>query len=76
MGTRSEGETMKRKLPWKYGWIILTCLAIVGITEDGTSVFAENTPGVTDSRVKLGMILDQTGPAANVTIPITRGIQR
>ena len=66
---------MQRKIVLKHVLLIFVCVAIVGIVNDGPSVYAGNAPGITDSNIKLGMILDQTGPAANVTIPITRGIQ-
>ncbi|MDY7030881.1 MAG: ABC transporter substrate-binding protein [Thermodesulfobacteriota bacterium] len=40
-----------------------------------TSPYAENVQGVTDDTIKIGMILDQTGPGAHVVVPITKGIK-
>ncbi|MDY7032421.1 MAG: ABC transporter substrate-binding protein, partial [Thermodesulfobacteriota bacterium] len=36
---------------------------------------AKEVRGVTDKTIRLGVILDHTGPAANVTLPIAQGIK-
>ena len=40
-----------------------------------TNIYADNVRGVTDNTIKIGMILDQTGPGAHIVVPITKGIE-
>jgi len=38
--------------------------------------YSGQTRGVTDDVLKVGMAIDQSGPACNVTIPLTNGVKR
>jgi len=39
------------------------------------SSFAEEVRGVTDSTITIGLICDQTGPIADITLPLTEGVR-
>lgn len=41
----------------------------------GSLSYAKEVRGVTDTVIKIGVIMDHTGPAANVTLPIANGIK-
>lgn len=41
----------------------------------GSSSHAKEVRGITDNSVEVGVILDQTGPAAFVTVPLTQGVR-
>ncbi|MBI4619503.1 MAG: ABC transporter substrate-binding protein [Desulfobacterales bacterium] len=49
--------------------------ALLVVIVDKTFIHAKDVPGVTDSSIKIGLILDQTGPAADVVVPTTQGIK-
>lgn len=67
---------MKRELALRFYKVIAICMIISGIVIAGkTFVHADDVPGVTNSSIKIGCTLDQTGPAANVTIPITQAVR-
>ena len=51
---------------------ILILSGLFGITG---SAYSAEARGVTDDTVKIGVILDQTGPAADVVVPTTQGIK-
>ncbi|PIZ19840.1 MAG: hypothetical protein COY50_07885 [Deltaproteobacteria bacterium CG_4_10_14_0_8_um_filter_43_12] len=69
-------EDMKVELVSRcYKLIVICFIAILIVIVDKTFIHANDVPGVTDSTIKLGLILDQTGPAANVAVPITQGIR-
>ena len=56
--------------------LFFVCIVtLIIILSHNVRAYAEDVPGVTDNSVKIGLTLDQTGPAANVAVPITRGIQ-
>lgn len=55
-------------------------LLIVGLLvsiffTSGSLSQAANVRGVTDKSIKIGVILDQTGPAAGITVPCTQAIK-
>lgn len=66
---------MKRKGLRKVYLLLFIGLMVSVFLMKPTPALANDVPGVTDSTIKLGLILDQTGPAANVTVPITQGIR-
>ncbi|MDY6967086.1 MAG: ABC transporter substrate-binding protein [Spirochaetota bacterium] len=39
------------------------------------SIYAGKAPGLTKNKIKIGIILDQTGPSADVVVPTTQGIK-
>ena len=62
--------------------LILVCLVpfvfVIGMSilfTERTSVCAKDVPGVIEGSIKVGGILDQTGPAAIVSVPATQAIQ-
>lgn len=50
--------------------MVLACLFI--FAKDG---YSDEVRGVTDQHLRIAAILDQTGPAANVTVPITNAFR-
>ena len=67
---------MKVKLMLRCYKLISICFfALLIVIVDKTFIHAKVVPGVTDSSIKIGLILDQTGPAANVVVPTTQGIK-
>ena len=54
-------------------WIITILTSIFFI--DNAIGEAMEAKGVTDNSIKIGVILDQTGPATGVTIPITQAMR-
>ena len=52
--------------------LVLVVIMLLGITAYG---YAGKVRGVTDDTIKVGIILDQTGPAANAVIPLTAGLR-
>lgn len=42
---------------------------------ESSSSHAKEARGVTDKSIKIGAVLDQTGPAASATVPFTQGIR-
>ncbi|MDY6969361.1 MAG: ABC transporter substrate-binding protein [Spirochaetota bacterium] len=54
-------------------WIISLCT--FGIILFASDVYSGKVRGVTQDTIKIGVILDQTGPAANAVIPLTKGIR-
>ncbi|MDY7031220.1 MAG: ABC transporter substrate-binding protein [Thermodesulfobacteriota bacterium] len=51
--------------------VLITCILWVGIS--GSE--AKEVRGVTDTSVRIGVIMDQTGPAASTLVPTTRAIK-
>ena len=56
----------------------LFCFVFMGVIFilNGQFISAEEIRGVTDDTLKVGVILDQTGPASNVSVPITNALKR
>ena len=53
-------------------------ICVIGLSilfAERTYIYAEDVPGVTENSIKVGGILDQTGPAAIVSVPATQAIQ-
>jgi branched-chain amino acid transport system substrate-binding protein len=56
--------------------VLVTVLASIFIYFSSLCGYAEDVRGVTDTMIKIGGILDQTGPVAgDITIPVTEGIR-
>ena len=50
---------------------LLSCIVAV----DGTWARTNDVPGVSDKSIKIGLILDQTGPSADIVAPATNGMK-
>ncbi|MFH2013136.1 MAG: ABC transporter substrate-binding protein [Pseudomonadota bacterium] len=51
---------------------VLVIIMLFGITG---SAYSDEARGVTNDTIKIGAILDQTGPVANQIVPITKGVR-
>ncbi|MEW6616114.1 MAG: ABC transporter substrate-binding protein [Thermodesulfobacteriota bacterium] len=60
----------------KLSVVLFTLLLICYLSANVRSGNAGEVRGVTDDTLKIGMISDQTGPAANVTVPLTDAVKR
>jgi len=56
-------------------WVLVAILILSGLFGITGSAYSAEARGVTDDTVKIGVILDQTGPAADVVVPTTQGIK-
>ncbi|MDY7031269.1 MAG: ABC transporter substrate-binding protein [Thermodesulfobacteriota bacterium] len=56
-------------------WAFVSVMTIVVLFAVTTNTYSEKVRGVTNDTIKVGIILDQTGPAANAVIPLTKGIR-
>ncbi|MFH2013142.1 MAG: ABC transporter substrate-binding protein [Pseudomonadota bacterium] len=67
---------MKKKISMVYLRLLSTWFLVIimlfGITG---SAHSARPPGVTEDTIKVGIIYDQTGPVANLLVPITKGIR-
>ncbi|MEW6616772.1 MAG: ABC transporter substrate-binding protein [Thermodesulfobacteriota bacterium] len=59
----------------RYGFLRMVTLCLSLIFLLSLSAYAEEARGVTDDTIKVGVILDQTGPAASVAQPPTKAIR-
>lgn len=66
---------MKRKGLRKVCLLLFIVLMVSVFLMKPTPAPAGDVPGVTDSTIKVGLIMDQTGPAANVTVPVTQAVR-
>ena len=60
----------------RYKTLIVSLVLIFLFLLNGKLVGAEEVRGVTDDALKVGVILDQTGPASNVSVPVTNSLKR
>ncbi|MFH1625291.1 MAG: ABC transporter substrate-binding protein [Pseudomonadota bacterium] len=56
--------------------LLFTLLVVYFLSASIRLGYAGEARGVTDDTITIGVILDQTGPAANVTLPMTNAIRR
>ncbi|MEW6614332.1 MAG: ABC transporter substrate-binding protein [Thermodesulfobacteriota bacterium] len=56
-------------------WVLIAILILSGLFGIRGSAYSAKARGITDDTVKIGVILDQTGPAANAVIPLTAGLR-
>ena len=54
---------------------ILTLVGMIVLIINSSFIYAGNTRGVTDDIIKIGLIMDQTGPGANVSVPLTNAVR-
>ncbi|MDY7030300.1 MAG: ABC transporter substrate-binding protein [Thermodesulfobacteriota bacterium] len=67
---------MKKRMLRRYVFTLVYGLVILYAFFASTSVLqAKDVPGLTKNTIKVGLILDQTGPAADVVVPTTQGIK-
>ena len=64
-------ELFKRWL--HYALVSFSIISFIAIYK--ISLFAKDVPGITKDIIKIGIILDQTGPAANAVVPTTQGVK-
>ncbi|MFH1625891.1 MAG: ABC transporter substrate-binding protein [Pseudomonadota bacterium] len=56
-------------------FVSVTVLAVSLILFSIVPAYSEEVRGVTDDTIKVGFIMAQTGPAANVAVPLTNGVR-
>ena len=54
---------------------ILTWIGIIVLIINSSAIYASQVRGVTDDTIKVGLIMDQTGPGANVSVPLTNAVR-
>ena len=66
----------RRVMKTKKKFFLVTVLASIFISFSSLCGYAKDVRGVTDTMIKIGGILDQTGPVAgDITIPVTEGLR-
>ncbi|MDY7030965.1 MAG: ABC transporter substrate-binding protein [Thermodesulfobacteriota bacterium] len=66
---------MMKRLVLKRFVPFLCVISLSILFTERTCIYAHEIPGVTEESIKVGAILDQTGPAAIVSVPATQAIQ-
>ncbi|MDY7034510.1 MAG: ABC transporter substrate-binding protein [Thermodesulfobacteriota bacterium] len=67
---------MKEGLVSRCCRLMVACLIVVSlVTVGNSSIYADQVPGITDNSIRIGLILDQTGPSADIVAPATDGMK-